>query len=171
MKILHKFVLIGIFMITDSILQASSIPVGNKSYKLVDLFHLINQNNAAMTSNFLVPLNGRLVITDAECWTVKPNGSASAAQVGLTSGWIKKNSNLMVTLLPDENLINYLCQQGNLLQQNKKQYNSILLYFKLLAPNGKTYRFYLNDPFPAKVKTFGGKTVNPALMIINKWIH
>jgi hypothetical protein len=158
-------------MVAYSNIQASSIPAVNKSYKLVDLFDLINKNNPAMTSNFLVPLNGHQVITDAQCWSVKPDGSASAAQVGLTSSWVKNNANLMVTLLQDEDLINYLCQQGNLLQQNKAQFNAILLYFKLsLTPNGTIYRFYLNDPFPGIVRNFGGKTVNPALMIIEQWI-
>ena len=132
------------------------VPVVGKQYTVQQLLSLINRNNPAKTSNFIVPTSkGSVIQTSAGI-----DGSKSVDFAGL-KGIIQGNLGTEVTLNDDPNLIQQLFNEGRLNNTTKPQYAKILLYFTL---NG--YRFYINDPYPAKIVV--GRT-NPAGQIINKW--
>lgn len=183
-KILSIAVLAGfmcgghVYSVSSTSTATISVPQVSTQYTLGYLFGLINTNNSANNSNFLVALNGIAPIPDSQAWSKIPNGSGSAALAGMTVAWIQKNKNAVVTLQTDQELITILKSNGRLLLGDANAYAKILLYFKYrLSSSGPVYRFYLNDPFPGLVRSVvskvGGKTqritVNPVQLILNKW--
>lgn len=151
-----------------------AIPAVGIAYTLGQLWGLINTSNRAQTSSFLLPtLNGK-IITHEQCWPAQGvllNGSVSAGRVNfggvvVNKDWVAANQNLRVQLNADPVLVSYLTRTKRLTRAAglEEQYGQILLYF-VLQIGGVNYRFYLNDPFPGKIK---GKNF-PARSIINKW--
>ncbi len=142
--------------------KPSAPPIGS-SYTVQELLTLINSNNPSKSSSFIIPVNGRTIIKDSDCWpAIGPHldGSISVGAAKLQP-LISQNLNTKVTLQADDTLINFLEQTGRLNSQTKVPYRKILLYFTL-----KGYRFYLNDPYPMRIVA---RRANAAQNIINKW--
>ena len=70
--------------------------------------------------------------------------------------------------MPNHSLVDWLKSQGRLKAQDVEKYKLLLLYFTI-NKDGKTYRLYINDPYPAKVVTVGGVLYSAATKIIEKW--
>jgi len=140
--------------------------MANSSQTVHDLLMEINANNPSNNSDFIVATKGGMVIPAGSSPT-NLDGSESAGRAGLSS-IINNNMETPVTLKQDPALINELATPArHVLDANTKaKYQQILLYFELDG-----YRFYLNDPFPAKyVGSSGSKFyVNPAAIICSKW--
>lgn len=141
-------------------------PITGIPYTVQKLVDLINTNNPNKTSEFIVPINQNSVVMNKDCWNVADQritnltGSKSVSYAGL-KGVISRNLNTNVTLKADPTLINHLANDRRLDANTKPKYAKILLYFEL-----EGYRFYINDPYPARIVI--GR-VNPAANIINKW--
>ncbi len=140
------------------------------TYTVAELFSLINQNNPAKTSEFIVPLTGKspnYTVIKAGDDITKITGSAGTSKRGLTGIISQATMNkTTVTLRPDITLINFLfsAKQKRLDSASKAGYQKILLYFELGG-----FRFYLVDPFPGKIVTLKGTKRSPAMNNIKKW--
>lgn len=145
------------------------IPSTGVSYTLYEIWQLINSNNPAKTSNFILPTLGGKILTDAQCWPAEGvllDGSVSASKLNITEAWVTSNKNYKIQLQSDNKLIKYLLKNNRLTKVNDVNalYKQILLYF-ILPIGGVNYRFYLNDPFPGGIQ---GNNC-PAQQIISKW--
>ncbi|MFA6526986.1 MAG: hypothetical protein WCT20_01030 [Candidatus Babeliales bacterium] len=163
-------------------------PVAGSSYTIKYLYDLINAKNKNKTSNFLVPVgtNGR-PIDDSHCWQNPPqiSGSKPVSALGITPAWIQKNGSMSVQLFEDRDLIKFFFSEKpypRLDATTRAKYQKILLYF--IVPidtrvknqaTGKiqqgtvSYRCYLNDPYPGRMRGSLLRSINPAADIIKNW--
>lgn len=142
------------------VLAKPPIPVIGKSYIINQLKTLINMNNPADTSDFLVLTDAKGTVLKAGTPVANAGGSKSAKNAGL-DGIISSNMQATVSLNSATNLITLLGQTGRLAAADVAQYSKILLYFELGG-----YWFFISDPWPGKIVV--GR-VNPAKNIISKW--
>ncbi len=125
------------------------VPLTGRAYTVGQLFALINTNNPAGTSKFLI---------------LTASGDSQAAE-------LSAYNNQSVVLNQDPVRINQLVKAGVLTSTTKAKYQKIMLYFKLpTAPAPyNTFKYYINDPNPGRRITTAGITRDPAANIIAKW--
>lgn len=133
-------------------------PKSGSSWKIKDLFALINKNNPQQNSNF--------IITDDT-----GTNSYSAQNVGFDANWAKNNTTT-VKLFRDDFQVRKLVSRGvlpspailNALRENTPKaqiyqlfkhisdnFPKILLYFEAVSPtDNKKYKLYITDPCPGK---------------------
>ena len=151
------------------------IPVAGKTYTVGQLFDLINMNNPRKNSNFRVPRRKGRLLPDDKCWSTKLKGSYPANtaklpnELRITPSWLRANGGIKVALQADPELIEYLAFNKRLKRKTKTKYARILLYFKLQSSRGAVYRFYINDPWPGKIRRTSRGKVNPAGKILKRW--
>jgi hypothetical protein len=125
-----------------------AVPQTGGTYSVGQLFDLINTNNPAKTSRFLI------------LTTKGSQGIDLSAYNGQS-----------VVLNQDPARIAQLVAGGALTSATKAKYQAIMLYFTLpTAPAPfNTYKYYLNDPNPGKRVKAGNVIRDPAASIIAKW--
>lgn len=125
-----------------------AVPHTGGTYSVGQLFNLINTNNPAKTSRFLI---------------LTTKGSQGID--------LSAYNNQLVVLNQDPVRIAQLLAGGVLTAGTKAKYQAIMLYFTL--PNApapfNNYKYYLNDPNPGKRVKAGNVIRDPAANIIAKW--
>jgi hypothetical protein len=129
-------------------------PIPGRQYTIGKLFDLINTNNPAKTSNFLV---------------LTQKGTVSAAQFGFDQNWINAARASRVTLQKDDGQITVLINTKQLDAKTKNTYGKILLFFTVKDAKGNLLKLYLNDPWPGLPKKAGSRSINPAADILKSW--
>lgn len=171
---LQAFVVVFLvgFLGVFNILQSRKIQPPKKGmHTIKSLFDTINTNNPRKSSLFIVPLRNKKVMTQAEMSRPgykKMNGSASSKKIGIDKNWVEDNGSKKVELKQDKVLVQWLLSKKRVLKKHRDQYKKILLYFNI-TKDGKMYRLYINDPWPARWRRIRGKYYSAAEKIIKKW--
>lgn len=176
MKILRflTLVIVGAQMLCvelGAVTETLTPPALGEQKSPAELIALINQNNPAGTSNFLVLTKGlNDVVPCAENGAMDlsvVNGSTGADKAGFSLNHLRAQFNKM-QLKQDADLLNKLKTKGCFSKtEYKDEYGKILLYIVMKSPtNGNYYRLYLNDPWPS---TYVSGGPNEVLTILIKW--
>lgn len=169
---------------TGSLIRQGNIPapMAGSSWKIKDLFALINKNNPQQNSNFIITTDGI--------------NSYGASKFGFDADWAKNNTTV-VRLVQDVAQIKKLIargvlpnnsnlstaslksrQLGLLFKYISDNFPKIILYFTAVSPiDGKTYKLYIADPCPGKTNwsmviqgRLNPQTNIPAYTnVLNKW--